>query len=55
MLADRQSEHLFPTEKGTPCTVYDVGASVDSKPRHLLEYAVMGDIFVREIYGIKNP
>lgn len=37
------------------CAVFDVGASVDSKPRHLLEYAVMGTIFTREIYGIENP
>jgi glycerol-3-phosphate acyltransferase PlsX len=36
-------------------TLYDVGASVDSKPRHLLEYAIMGSIFVKEIYGIENP
>ncbi len=36
-------------------TLFDVGASVDSKPRHLLEYAIMGTIFTREIYGIENP
>jgi phosphate acyltransferase len=36
-------------------TLFDVGASVDSKPRHLLEYALMGTIFTKEIYGIENP
>ncbi|MDR3626047.1 MAG: phosphate acyltransferase PlsX [Ignavibacteriaceae bacterium] len=36
-------------------TLFDVGASVDSKPRHLLEYAIMGTIFTKEIYGIENP
>lgn len=36
-------------------TLFDVGASVDSKPKHLLEYAIMGSIFVREIYGIADP
>ncbi|HZW37900.1 MAG TPA: phosphate acyltransferase PlsX [Ignavibacteriaceae bacterium] len=36
-------------------TVFDVGASVDSKPIHLLEYAIMGSIFTKEIFGIKNP
>jgi len=36
-------------------TLFDVGASVDSKPRHLLEYALMGSIFTKEIYGVENP
>ncbi len=36
-------------------TLFDVGASVDSKPKHLLEYAIMGSIFVEEMYGITNP
>jgi phosphate acyltransferase len=35
--------------------LFDVGASVDSKPQHLLEYAIMGTIFAREIYNIENP
>jgi phosphate acyltransferase len=35
--------------------LFDVGASVDSKPQHLLEYAIMGTIFAREIYNISNP
>lgn len=45
----------FPTNNKKVCTVYDVGASVDSKPIHLLEYAIMGTIFAKEIDGIKNP
>jgi phosphate acyltransferase len=45
---------IMPNEAGV-CTVFDVGASVDSKPKHLLEYAIMGTIFTREIYGIENP
>jgi len=44
----------MPNETGIS-TLFDVGASVDSKPRHLLEYAIMGTIFTREIYGIENP
>ena len=44
----------FPSATGS-CTVFDVGASVDSKPMHLLEYALMGSIFVEEIYGVKKP
>ena len=45
----------FPTANGTVCSVYDVGASVDSKPNHLLEYAILGSIYAREISNIKNP
>jgi len=44
----------MPNETGIS-TLFDVGASVDSKPRHLLEYAIMGTIFTSEIYGIENP
>lgn len=45
----------FPTESKKVCTVYDVGASVDSKAMHLLEYAIMGTIFAKEIDNISNP
>ncbi len=45
----------FPTEKNKYCIVFDAGASVDSKPQHLYEYAVLGSIFAKEIYGITNP
>jgi len=45
----------FPTSAGTKCSIYDVGASVDSKPSHLLEYAIMGSIYSREFHGIPNP
>ena len=45
----------FPNEKNKFTLVFDAGASVDSKPQHLLEYAIMGSIFCEEIYNIKNP
>jgi glycerol-3-phosphate acyltransferase PlsX len=45
---------FMPNETGVS-TLFDVGASVDSKPQHLLEYAIMGTIYTREIYGIENP
>jgi glycerol-3-phosphate acyltransferase PlsX len=37
------------------CYLYDVGASKDSKPIHLFEYAVMGTIFAKEMGGVTNP
>ena len=45
----------FPTEDKKVSTLYDVGASVDSKAVHLLEYAIMGTIYAQEIDSIKNP
>jgi glycerol-3-phosphate acyltransferase PlsX len=37
------------------CYLYDVGASKDSKPIHLFEYAVMGTIFAKEMGNVFNP
>ena len=36
-------------------TVFDVGAFVDSKPQHLLGYAKLANVYVREMFGIKDP
>ncbi len=33
----------------------DVGANVDCKPKHLLQFAVIGHTYAEEILGIKNP
>ena len=43
---------FMPTMKGT-CIVLDVGANVDCKPNHLLQFAVMGDVYAK--YLLKNP
>ncbi len=45
---------LFPTDFGKTM-VFDVGASVDCKPVHLLEFAVMGSIYMKSIYNVSNP
>lgn len=45
----------FPNEKGNFTLLFDAGASVDSKAQHLFEYAILGAIFSREIYGIEKP
>ena len=44
---------FIPSEKGMIFLV-DVGANVDSKPEHLLQFAIMGNIFVREVFKQKN-
>lgn len=44
----------IPNINGT-CYLYDVGAGKDAKPIHLLEYAIMGTIYAREMGGVPNP
>jgi len=41
--------------KNNATFVFDVGAFVDVKPNHLLGYAILGNIFVKELYNIQNP
>jgi glycerol-3-phosphate acyltransferase PlsX len=45
---------IMPTARGK-CVIVDVGANVFPKPRHLLEYGVMGSVFAQRILGIENP
>src|ERR1700730_3638179 len=45
----------FPTLKGTPVVVVDVGANVDCSPRMLAQFAVMGDIYSRVIFRTPRP
>lgn len=44
----------FPTINGR-CLIVDAGANVDCKPEHLLQFAIMGNTYSKEISGIKNP
>jgi glycerol-3-phosphate acyltransferase PlsX len=46
---------VFPTVKGTPAVMMDVGANVDCSPQMLAQFAVMGDIYSRVIFGNKGP
>ena len=46
---------VFPTLKGTPAVMVDVGANVDCEPKQLSQFAVMGDIYSRVIFHTKNP
>jgi glycerol-3-phosphate acyltransferase PlsX len=45
----------FPTLKGTPVVVVDVGANVDSTPAMLAQFSVMGEIYSRYIFKIRSP
>ena len=45
---------LLPTAKGS-ALLLDVGANVDCRPRHLLQFAIMGHIYSKNILGVENP
>ena len=45
----------FPTSTGGTAVLLDVGANVDSKPAHLVQFAVMGEIYYRAIFGTRHP
>jgi phosphate acyltransferase len=46
---------VFPTSKGKAAVLLDVGANVDCKPHHLEQFAVMGEIYYRVIFGAARP
>jgi glycerol-3-phosphate acyltransferase PlsX len=46
---------VLPTAKGRPTLLLDVGANVDCKPNHLVQFAIMGEIFHRLILGTSRP
>jgi len=45
---------FFPSESGV-CLLVDAGANVDCKPRHLLEFGIMGSIYTSAMFGIGKP
>ena len=45
----------LPTSKGGVVVLLDVGANVDSKVAHLVQFAVMGEIYYRVIFGTRQP
>jgi phosphate acyltransferase len=44
---------VFPTAPGNPAMLLDVGANVDCTPQNLEQFAVMGDVYFRAMYGKK--
>lgn len=45
----------FPTIPGKPVVVLDVGANVDSTPKMLAQFAVMGDTYSRLVFHTETP
>ncbi|MFA9557422.1 phosphate acyltransferase PlsX [Evansella sp. AB-rgal1] len=46
---------MLPTLNGDGFLLLDVGANMDAKPSHLLQYAVMGDVYMRKVRKVAKP
>ena len=45
---------LLPTLKGVSLLI-DCGANVDARPEHLVQFAKMGSLYMRDMMGVENP
>ena len=45
----------LPTIDQKGFVLLDVGANIEAKPKHLLQYGIMGSIYAEKVRGIKQP
>ncbi len=45
----------LPTASGNPTLLLDIGATTDSKPSYLAQFALMGAAYMRGVFGVPNP
>ena len=46
---------MLPTLDGNGFLMLDLGANADARPEHLLQYAIMGDIYAKKVSGLEKP
>jgi glycerol-3-phosphate acyltransferase PlsX len=46
---------ILPTVTGTPSLLLDVGANVDSDPENLVQFAIMGHMYAKNVLLFPNP
>lgn len=46
---------VLPSIDGTQSIILDVGANADCKPDVLYQFAVVGSLYSKHVYGIENP
>ena len=46
---------IYPIVGGKPSLLVDAGANADCKPNNLLEFGVMGNIYMEKVIGRENP
>jgi glycerol-3-phosphate acyltransferase PlsX len=52
---DRPALAITVPTRGRPAVMLDVGASVECRPAHLLQFAVMGSVYARLALGLETP
>lgn len=45
----------IPRENGTPGWLLDAGINSDCKPENLVQFAILGSLFVQHVWNISNP
>lgn len=53
--ADRPALAATIPTRGRPAVLLDVGASVECRPQHLLQFAAMGSVYSRVAFGVDAP
>ncbi len=53
--ADRPALAATIPTRERPAVLLDVGASVECRPAHLLQFAVMGSVYARVAFGLERP
>lgn len=46
---------LFPTIQNKPAFILDVGANAEVRPKFLMEFGIMGSIFMKNVFNIPKP
>lgn len=46
---------VVPAAGGKQCLVLDMGANTDCKPPYLLQFAVMGSVYMQSVFGLASP
>jgi glycerol-3-phosphate acyltransferase PlsX len=46
---------IFPTATTSVSLMLDVGANVDVKPQNLEQFAIMGEVYYRTVFGVERP
>jgi len=45
----------LPTLDGKGFLMLDLGANADARPEHIVQYAIMGDIYAKKVGGLQKP
>lgn len=46
---------VLPTEDGKGVITVDIGATMDPKPENLYQYAIMGNLYAKTVFGLEKP